>query len=367
MGEPALATDNQLQSRVQAVRTAWVRHLEHLHGIQDHRGGNRPERPERVWASRWSPCDRELALDMLHPEDRQDWTVDGLERMQRGREREESVVARLMAAGKWANPTFTVEASQQRFTVESPDEPGLVVASGKLEGRIKWADGFRAPYEIKSGETFKRAETVADLDRGKWTRGAVPQLLIAMVALQEPLGFVVIDRPGVPFLIPVLLHEAAARVHTMIERYEAAVRVRLADGEGLAEAITYDSEVCGRCSHLGKPSCPSPPGFKPGGEVIVDAELEEACRVVHTHGPRAKDVKRAKDLIRDRCRGHEVARVGAFEVRGGWAKKSVLGPMPEKKRKELDRVKRWAKRLTGQFSRVDPKGTFSVRGVRVVE
>lgn len=356
------------EGRATLVTEAWVTHLRYLREQQDHARavpGQGRERPERVWASGWSPCTRELALNMLHPEARIEPDADGMERLQRGREREEAIVARLLAAGKWAEPLpFTVQGGQHAFRIvdtetEDPRRPGepLVICSGKLEGWLDWADGFRAPFEVKAGRTFQNARTAHDLDAGKWTRSAVPQLLTGLYALQAPLGFVVVDRHGLPGMIPVPMdHE---RVRLILAQYREATLARLG-AQPVPEPIAYTPEVCSRCPHLNG-EC-TPPGFRLAGDLIHDPDVEDALRHCYEHPTAKADYERNWDFARERLHGVEVAQVGPFLVEGSWSKRRLVEvPAKGAIARRYARARRTVEEIEAAHTRVEPRGSYRLR------
>lgn len=362
----------EISRRIRSITKAWIKHLSYLRETHQaaRKADGKPERPTRAWASGWSPCTREIALTMMKPENRDEPDDEGKERMQRGEDRQESILARLTAAGKWATPVpFKVEGGQFPFKIEDPDTPDprdpsrpLVIASGKLEGWIKFEDGFRAPFEVKAGRTFQSARTAEDLDFGKWTRGAVPQLLTGLTAVEEAVGFILTDRHGLPGMLPVVYdHNRAAGI---LGQFREATLARL-EAAPVPEPIEYQSDVCGRCPHLGK-DC-DPPGWKlTAADVIHDRDLEEALRYCHENPTAAKDYKRNWDFAREKLHGIDRAMVGPIRIEASWAKKTIVEvPEGSADARQLKKLEDWVARIKKKHSTTDKRGTYKLKIVGV--
>ncbi len=74
-----------------------------------------------LWASGRRECVRRMALDLIHPEDQEEFTLDTLERFERGNEREAAVVNRLFQIGPRASVPFQVIEGQRRFEIKDRD------------------------------------------------------------------------------------------------------------------------------------------------------------------------------------------------------------------------------------------------------
>src|SRR2546425_804391 len=57
-----------------------------------------------IYASAIRTCTRAMSLDVTHPEDQPPFDDDALARMQKGKEREEAIVAWLMRSGRAVRP-----------------------------------------------------------------------------------------------------------------------------------------------------------------------------------------------------------------------------------------------------------------------
>ena len=313
------------------LTAAWEQHLRSL------RKGGTYERTH-VWASGRRSCIRRMALDLLHPEDEPPWPVESLERFQRGEEREASVVARLMQLGPRCEIPFDVIEQQRRFEVR--DRDGILLITGKVDGRLSFVDGSRPIFDVKSGDTVRAAQTLEDLDRSPWTRHHVDQLLAYLLSEGEAWGFLILDRPGLPAFIRVNLLDHLERAESFLRDARAAVDARFG---GPLPAPISDISECRRCPHAGK-SCDVPISWGPGAQVIDDYALLDACRVREQHAAAAKTYERADKALKDALRGVELAIIGGeYLAEGTWQRRTV-SEIP-------DDIKK-------QFSRVDEKGSF---------
>lgn len=307
------------------LEKAWAAHLGSL------RGPRRTGPLDYVYASRRKSCVRAMALDLLHPEDSPEFPPAALERMERGKERESSVVARLMQIGPRMTPPWEVTEGQRRFEIK--DRDGTVLIVGKIDGRLMIPDGeggYAKPvFEVKAGRSFENCRSVEDLDRGTWTRHTVDQLLAYLYAEAEPWGILILETAGLPTFIPVPLADHLERVEAFLKDAAVAVRVRRAieaAGEDPIKLAAVDLPPfsstpgdCRRCDHYGK-SCDPQLDYGSGISVIQDETLEAAARVRERTADAARAHAKADKLLKDRLRGVEAALMGPFAIKGKWGK-----------------------------------------------
>lgn len=322
------------------VNNAWVNHLTRTEGGS---WGNQVR--HHCWASTRRTCVRAMALDLLNPGDRGEANPDSLERMKRGKERENSIIARLHQIGPWSAPTFEVVEQQSRFEVK--DKDGTLLITGKLDGRLNFGQGLRPPFEVKSGVSFQNATCLEDLDTGPWTAHAVDQLLVYLLAFEEPVGFFIIDRPRLPLFLPVYLMDHLERTEQFLKDARAAVDVSY--GAALPD-FTKDSSLCRRCDHLGK-SC-VPPELSYGTmKVVTDEELIQLALIREKTEEAHEEWKDADETLKNRLRGIEQGILGPFELRGKWGK-STSYEFPDD--------------LKEKYKKIDPKGKFTLKIERVI-
>jgi len=272
-----------------------------------------------VWASGRKSCLRAMALDLLHPEDRPKSAPDALERMRRGNERENSVVSRLLRIGPRSTPYFQVIGTQSRFEIK--DRDGVVLIVGKYDGKLRF-EGQRLPvvFEIKSGESVKRIETFDDFDRSTWTRHMPDQLLAYLLAEGLPYGLLILDKPGMPTLIPVTLEDHLDRAEGFLR--DARVAIDCKQLLAPLPDFTQDRAECQRCDHY-KKSCLPPADFGEGVQIITDEGLIEAA-VIRLETERAhRDFELADKRLKAGLRGVENAIIGNVLMNGKWSPRKV--------------------------------------------
>lgn len=299
-----------------------------------------------VYASGRRSCVRRMALDMMHPEDDSTPAPDALERMQIGREREASIVARLMQIGPRCAPPFEVVEGQRPFQIR--DRDGVDLIHGKIDGRLQFDKTTRPVFEVKWGESFRHVETLEDLDRSPWTRHALDQLLSYLLAESEPWGFFILGRPGVPLFLRVELEEHLDRAERFL--VDARRAVDAATGGALPEYTTSPAE-CRRCPHLGK-ACAPPLDFGEGVKVIDDPELIELAERREATAEAAQEYAKADKRLKESLRGVESGLLGPFGISGKW-RPGTKYDVP--------------KDVKEQFKRVEEHGSFIVEIERVLE
>lgn len=287
------------------LESAWVEHLQ-----RSRQGGRTPR--DYVWASGSRDCVRQMALDLMHPEDAPEWTPDQLERFQRGIEREHSVIARLHHIGPISSPPFAVIGGQERFEIR--DRDGALLIVGKIDGRVQFDQPHRfAPiFEIKSGQSYANVETVEDLDNSPWTRRGADQLLAYAYAKSEPDVLLVIDRPGLPRFLVLHLEDHLAKVERFLQSAREAIDARRG---GPLPPFTDNQAFCRRCDHFGK-SCAPPVNFGQGLQVVTDERLIQAAETVAKGRETAREVSRAEKELKDALRGIPQALVGPLLANG---------------------------------------------------
>ncbi len=326
---------------IDALREAWASHLR----------ASRETGPRRardyVYASGRRDCVRQMALDLSHPEDDEIFSDDALERMERGVEREHAIVARLHQIGPRCSPHFSVIEGQRRFEIK--DRDGVLLIRGKVDGRLQF-DHFTKPvFEVKSGTSFQNVESLADLDRGRWTKHSLDQLLAYLYAESEPTGLFIIDRPRLPLFLPVVLEEHLERAESFLR--DARKASDAARGGELPPFAT-DVGECRRCPHFGKTCAPPALDYGPGVKVISDPDLEEAARVREANREAAKAYDKADKTLKDALRGIESAVLGPFSITGKWGRQTSYDIPKELKEK---------------YKHVEEKGKFFLDIERAVQ
>jgi hypothetical protein len=333
-----------------AVATAWAVNTRQVMGRE------RQTTPrEYLYASGMEDCARWMALDLLHPEDRQPFDDDTLERFWRGDEAEEAKNARLYKVGKFSDPPFRPE--QQQSTVEIHDREGKVLlARGKVEGLLHFHTlGLRIVYEVKSGMAVARVETMDDMFRSPWTRKYLRQLCVYLYGQVlggrgNGLGMFILDQPGLPRLLPVDLQED--RFLALAEETLTGAEMAVAARRGAELPVfSRDPGVCQRCPHLGKSCHPSIMGIGEGVEVDDDPDAAETLQTYLDTAEAAREHERASKRLfeaggRYRGRG-QVLVAGRYLVTGKWEPKTKYD-VPEDVKlqfKKIDDMGAWKKKI----------------------
>jgi len=330
---------------LQSLRTAWQGDLLRTH--KPRATGGDIYKPVNVYASKRRECTRQMALDMLHPEDDGDFNNATRERFEQGNEAQANLISRLMRMARFCDPPFQVIEQEHRFVVN--DRDGIQLVTGRMDARLKFTDGPRPPVEIKSGRTYENAETVEDLDNGVWSRGSVDELLSYMLGAEEAWGFIMCRRQGrEPSMIPVILEDHLERAEQFLKTARQAVDAR--HGRADLPAFTENTMLCRKCSHHGK-SC-TPPGldFGKGMRVIADpmliqlAEIREKSYEAHTQ------FEKADKILKQELRGTEMGVLGPFNLTGKWMRSTTYN-IPDK--------------IKEKYKEVNPAGKFKLTIERV--
>lgn len=309
-----------------AVEKAWEAFL-----LADRRSPS--PHPNYVYASAWRVCERRMVYEATVPDQQQPFDAFTLARFRRGDDRERDLLADLSRIGRNATPEFRIVGQQDAFKVR--DRKGRQVISGKVDAFLEIGRDWRAPLEVKawSPQIVDRIETFADLFEGTWTRSGGYQLLSYLYGHGHPAGFLVLDRSGIPKLIPVVLEEHLDRMEDFLAKAERVVDHALAGT--LPPFLQGDAAECQRCSFLGT-TCQ--PDLTAGDvTVLTDPEIEAMLERREALKAGAKEFDHLDTAIKKRLRGVEHGIAGVFSITGKWGKQSRL-ELPETLRKMYTRV-----------------------------
>src|SRR5262245_50260955 len=287
----------------ETIGTAWAQFLT--------AGQSAPTPHDAVYASAYRRCDRRMVYELTQPQTLPPWPPETLARFRRGEDRERDLLADLMRMGRDASPRFSVIGQQQRFQLR--DHKGRLAISGRVDARIE-IDRVSAPIEIKAWSPFivDRIETFADLFDVPWTTAGAYQLLAYLFGAGEPFGFLLLDRSGIPKLLPVELEPNLDRMEEFLQKAERALDA-VAAGE-LPPFLDDDPSECQRCPWYGH-TC-NPPLSSPGTRILSDPELEAAINRRQELKAAADEYRDLDDDIKARLRGIESAVIGPFTIAG---------------------------------------------------
>lgn len=316
---------------------AWANHLTR---------SSRPQTPhDYVYASSWRECERRMVYDLTHADQQPAFPAEVLAKFRRGDDRERDLLADLTRIGRDAEPTFKVIGQQERFTLR--DHKSRTAIVGKVDARLD-IDGQRPPLEVKAWSPFlvDRIEKFEDLFANPWTQSGGYQLLSYLYGSGEPYGFILLDRSGLPRLLPVELEPNLDRMEAFLVRAEGVLDHVQA---GTLPDYHDDAAECRRCPFYG--AVCNPPLGATAPTVITDPELEVALERRERFKAAAHEYDQADRIVKEQLRGIEHAIIGPFHVRGKWGKQSKLEGLPPD--------------LTKQYTVTNPKGRFTLDIVKL--
>lgn len=308
-----------------------------------------PSKRPYVYASSHWDCLRRMVLDMTHGDKLPSFDAETLARFRRGNDRERDLVADLKRIGRNSEPPFEVIGEQERF--ELKDREGRTVIVGKKDCSLKFGhNGENPPVEVKSWSPnlTARIKTFEDCFISPWTRKGAFQLLAYLFGTGEPYGFLLLDKSGLPSLIPVELND------TNLERMESFLSraTRAMDHKEADTLPDYHDEPaeCKRCSHFGV-NC-SPPLKYEGASIITDEILHQELEERSEHEESAKKFKALDASVKAKLRGVENAVAGDFLIQGAWQRKIIYDHPAIVDAKAKHRT-------------VDPKGKFVLKILKI--
>jgi hypothetical protein len=316
--------------------------------------GRLPSSAPNVYASAYHDCTRHMALALVAGDRVAEWKPEQLANFRRGKDRERNLLADLSKIGRDSNPPFEMIGGQERFTLR--DRRGRIVITGKVDCRLLLDRHARPPVEVKSWHPnlTARIECFEDLLENRWTRSGAHQLLSYLYASNEEFGFLLLDRNGLPSLLPVVMNDANLdRMENFLNKATAAMDARElveANGgldepgaEAVLPAFATEAKLCQSCKFFGT-ACNPPIAHQAAG-VITDEVLIEAITAAAELKPAHARYESAWKIVKDRLRGVEQAIAPGFLVTGEWQKKTTY---------ELPKA------VKDQYKTVDPKGKFAL-------
>lgn len=350
----------------QAIETAWAQFM------------NQDSRPmskrNNVYASAYRECTRQMVLDMTHGDTLPGFDADTLARFRRGNDRERDLMADLKKVGRNSEPSFEVAGEQERFEIR--DKKGRVCITGKIDGRLVFRDyknlkflhGQRStPIEAKawSAQLVAHIDVFEDLFKSRWTRAGAYQLLSYIFAENVPLGFFLLDRSGLPALIPVELYPNLDRVEKFLVKSEQAMDHKEA---GTLPDYTAEKEECKFCPHFGR-NCNPPMDFGAGAQVFTDPEVITKAERFNELERKMTDEEwsefnRLDKWKSQQFRGVETGVAGGLLITGKW-KKGKEVTIPEADQADVNLKTIEFQQFMEKYTTENPKKQFSVNLIRV--
>lgn len=305
----------------------------------------RPAAPhDYVYASSYRACERRMAYELTIPDQQPPFPPEVLAKFRRGDDRERDLLSDLGRIGRDAEPAFKVVGQQERFQLK--DHKSRVAIVGKVDARLE-VEGQRPPVEVKAWSPMMvdRIETFADLFDNPWTRSGGYQLLSYLFGSGEPYGFLLLDRSGIPRLLPVVLDENLDRMEEFLARAERVLDH--VQAKTIPDFIDDPAE-CRRCGWFG--SVCQPPLSAIGATLLNDPDLEAALERREALKAAADEFDDLDKDVKTKLRGVESGIAGKFSITGKWSKSS---------RVELPAD------LKKQYTKTDPKGRFTLEIARL--
>jgi hypothetical protein len=329
-----------------SIQIAWANYL-----AKD----RRPMTPhDYVYASGWRVCDRRMVYEVTIPDQQPPFPPEVLAKFRRGDDRERDLLSDLARIGRDAEPSFKVIGQQERFALK--DHKSRVAVVGKVDARLE-VDGRRAPLEVKAWSPMlvDRIETFSDLFDSPWTRPGAYQLLSYLYGAGEPYGFLLLDRSGLPRLLPVLLDANLDRVEEFLTRAEQTLDHVAA---GTLPDFLDDPAECRRCPWFGQ-TC-NPPLSAVGAQLLTDPDLEAALERHAALKAAGEEFNALDKDLKARLRGVESGIAGKFQILGRWGRQSRLELPPDLLLKYTvpDALKK-------QYTVSNPKGRFTLEITRL--
>lgn len=318
------------------IQTAWGQFLAR---------SSRPQAPHAyVYASSYRACERRMVYELTIPDQQPPFPPEVLAKFRRGDDRERDLLSDLTRIGRDAEPSFKVIGQQERFTLR--DHKGRPAIVGKVDARLE-VNGLRAPLEVKAWSPMMvdRIERFSDLFDNPWTQSGGYQLLSYLYGAGEPYGFLLLDRSGIPRLLPV---ELDANLDRMEEFLAKAERVLDHVQAGTLPDYLDDAAECRRCHWYGH-TC-NPPLSAAGATLLNDPDLEAALERREALKAAGDEFNALDRQIKNQLRGVESGIVGTFQILGKWGKQSRLDLPAD---------------LKAQYTKTDPKGRFTLEITRL--
>ena len=319
------------------IQTAWGAHLAR---------SARPQTPHPyAYASAFRTCERRMVYEMTTPQTLPPWPPEVLARFRRGDDRERDLLSDLQRIGRDAEPRFTVIGQQERFQLK--DHKGRIAISGKVDARLE-INGARPPIEVKAWSPMMvdRIERFADLFDNPWTRSGAHQLLAYLYGAGEPFGFLLLDRSGIPRLLPVELDQHLDHMEEFLARAERAIDH--VEAGTLPAFLEGNPAECKRCSWYGH-TC-NPPLAAVGAVVLTDPDLQADLARRDELEAAANEFDKIDKRIKEQLRGVEDGIAGPFVINGRWQKSSRVELPADLKKK---------------YTVTNPRGQFRIEIVRL--
>lgn len=347
------ATAVQPEQLASVMLQACERFVERVEG-RPKSDDSKPYIQPNVWAGQFSKCAREMTLRMTKGHELQPFPAETLAKFRRGKDRARNVKSDLEQAGRDAQPPFELVGAETRFELE---ENGTVVITGKVDWMTKFAIKglLPVPTEYKSWSPFltDRIDCFEDLFENRWTRKGAYQLLAYLWATDSELGLMVLDRPGLPKVLPVsLFANENANLKRVEEFLTIATTAVTHKNAGTLPDYINDVEQCKMCDFLGS-HCQPPMLEGQGARIFTDEERSHKVARYWEIVEAGKEYAKLWDVIKEDFRGVEYGLCGDTLIEGKFGKQSKIEVPPDHQA------------LYESWKKTDPKGRFTLKLTRL--
>jgi hypothetical protein len=269
-----------------------------------------------------------MALNLICPEVRPPFRLEGVEHMESGNRQEKAVIRDLEDEG------WNIVEQQAPFRLRN--KAGRIILSGRMEGKIVWEwDGKRVlvPFEVKdtSQYMFEALQSEEDLKRSQWTRKWWRQIQGYLVGHGYEWAILFTSHRGKRNPIPIRIDYAEGE--RILLRCESTVEVSdllvgtphdKIDHELNLIDVPYlqDVSICRTCDFFQR-VCFPPVRHALEGEIAVKPHLAEKVAKLVELAPAAKEhASLQRQIEKEAPRGSHIA-AGDWLITGRWQEQNT--------------------------------------------
>lgn len=299
-----------------------------------------PFKRSYCYASEYHECAKHLYLRLTEPQRLPSVDDGSRANFRRGEATEDDLRVWLDRAGSKSNPKFSIQGTQERIEIRGRD--GQVALVGKKDMSIV-IDGEEYPAEIKDWRTMhSRVNSVSDMLAGRWTRKAPFQILAYLYGKGLPVGFLVLNTPGLPKIIEVRLEDHLTLMEEFLANAEAAAG---AAREGSIPPPGIDEfKTCMECEFIHN-GCEPTLLIETGMgtlDAMPDPSVLEALDTMSETEDAAKEFEKAKKKVRDAFHGISGnISMGGWLIKGEMKKRTTYNVPAEVKAKFKEAGSAW--------------------------
>lgn len=272
-------------------------------------------------------CERYMVYSVLDWDKRPLHDKDLQARFEAGKIWEKQVVKELLDMG------FDFQLAQK--PVEIKNRGGDIIATGKIDGLIKWNESNVA-VEIKSlhPNIFGQINNVDDFKKKPWLRRYTRQLMMYCYGNNVEWGiFVIVSTTGAMKVLPLALDYGEAEyILQRLERVNESIKKKI-----YPDRITYDQSICGKCpfSHICLPDV-----INKGADFIDNDVLEADIERHESLKPIVSEYDALHEQIKQTFKNIEKAMVGTRWMIQNIPSQRTTYELPPEVESEIDELKK---------------------------